>query len=521
MASFFLAPDPVQSTFLIPGGNTPGTGAQLFIYVAGSVSTPTTVYKDNAGNTAWSNPIVLDSGGNLPNGGVVWIPSGVSIKAVWAPSNDTSPPTSPYRTIDNISGINDTTGSQTEWVSGPTPTFVSGTQFTLVGDQTPIFTKGRRLKFTVTAGTVYGNISSVSFAAVTTANVAFDSGALDAGLSAVSYSVISPANSSISADYANKSVTSVASAGNGTTDIWGIAGSSLHITGTNDIFSFSTAPFAGNKRTVIFDGALTLRHNISSFALPGLANISTTAGDRAEVLASTTANSIITSYTPGGFSPIGTPTVSSFNVSAGTFVYNKPNAIKWAEVWVKAGGGSGGGSASTGAAQISVGAGGAAGGLAIKIFPASSLNATTAVVIGAGGTGVNGAIGNAGSTSSFGAVSATGGSSGGTVAAASAGGQTGSIGGIGSGGDINVQGVPGGSASGSNAGGNTFNFGGQGASSEFGGGPVAVVQGTSAGTNATSTSFGSGGGGAINAPSQPAQTGGNGTFGCVIVRQYF
>jgi len=86
-----------------------------------------------------------------------------------------APPTSPYDTWDNLTGINDTTSSQTEWIAGPAPTFVSGSQFTLAGDQTQIFSKSRRLKFTVTAGTVYGTVSSVSFGVVTTVNVAFAS----------------------------------------------------------------------------------------------------------------------------------------------------------------------------------------------------------------------------------------------------------------------------------------------------------------------------------------------------------
>lgn len=192
MASFFLAADPVQSTFFIPGGAVPGNGVQLFTYVAGSVSTKTTVYKDNAGSAQWTNPIVLDSGGNLPNGGVVWIPAGVAIKAVWAPSNDTDPPSSPYRTIDNMAGINDVTSANTEWTAGPTPTFVSAASFTLVGDQTGTFTVNRRLKFTVTAGTVYGRITASVFGALTTVTVKMDSSqALDAGLSAVFYSTLS------------------------------------------------------------------------------------------------------------------------------------------------------------------------------------------------------------------------------------------------------------------------------------------------------------------------------------------
>lgn len=307
MASFFLAPDPIQSTFLIPGGVIPGNGAQLFVFVAGSVSTPTTVYKDNAGNASWSNPIVLDSGGNLPLGGVVWIPAGVSIKAVWAPANDTSPPSSPYRTIDNMAGVNDVAGSQTDWIPGPTATFVSGSQFTLVGDQTTNFTKSRRLKFTVTAGTVYGSISKSTFGAVTTVDVAFASGALDSGLSAVSYSLIAPDNPSINADYINKQASTVASSGNGTTNIWGVSGNSVHVTGTNATFNFSTAPYPGARRTVIFDGALSLNSSAAN-RMPGNINITTAPNDMADVYADTTTSTIISFYkqsgTPANVSPI-------------------------------------------------------------------------------------------------------------------------------------------------------------------------------------------------------------------------
>lgn len=314
MASYFFAPDPVQSTFLIPGGNTPGNGAQLFIYVAGSVSTKTTVYKDNAGNAAWSNPIVLDAGGNLPLGGVVWIPAGVTIKAVWAPSNDTDPPSSPYRTIDNIQGINDTTASVTDWIPGPTPTFISSTQFTLVGDQTAVFTKSRRLKFTVTAGTVYGTISSASFGVVTTVNVAFASGALDSGLSAVFYSLIDPSLPSVNADYSGKQASTVPSSGNGTTNIWGIAGDSVHVSGTNSIFSFSSAPYSGARRKVIFDAALILSSS-AALTMPGNLNVTTSANDIAEIYANTVSTSIVSFYKINGYPTIGPQ--SSGNVYAG------------------------------------------------------------------------------------------------------------------------------------------------------------------------------------------------------------
>lgn len=191
MATTFLAATPIQDTFFLPGTNTPGNGVQLFCYAAGS-STKTTVYKDNAGATPHTNPIVLDSGGNIPLGGEVWQTQGQSMKYVYAPSNDTDPPASPYRTLDNMPGTNDVSAQTgVEWLTGPTPTFVSGTQFTLVGDQTATFTIGRRLKFTVTAGTVYGRIVASAFGALTTVTLVMDgTQALDAGLSAVSYGLL-------------------------------------------------------------------------------------------------------------------------------------------------------------------------------------------------------------------------------------------------------------------------------------------------------------------------------------------
>ena len=303
MTTCFLAPDPLQSTFLIPGGNTPGNGAQLFTYLAGS-TTKQTVYKDNAAATPWSNPIVMDSGGNLPNGGVIWIPTGVTIKAVYAPSNDTDPPGSPYRTIDNIAGINDVTTSGSDWQAGPTPTFVGATQFTLAGDQRAIFTNGRRIKSTNTGGTIYSTITNVGFAAsLTTVNVANDSGSLDSGMSAVFYALIDPSLSSIDWYSVQRKGTAVASAGNGTTDIWGTNGDYIHITGTNTINCFSTSPYAGAKRTIQFDGILSLNSS-ASITLPYNQNITTAAGNLAEFVADTVSSVVLLAYRPASGNPL-------------------------------------------------------------------------------------------------------------------------------------------------------------------------------------------------------------------------
>jgi len=81
-----------------------------------------------------------------------------------------------------------------------------------------------------------------------------------------------------------------------TTTIWVTDGNLIHITGTTTITGFGTAAQAGDERTIVFDGALTLTHNATSLILPGGANITTAAGDTAIVRAETTANARVISY---------------------------------------------------------------------------------------------------------------------------------------------------------------------------------------------------------------------------------
>lgn len=184
----FLAPDPIQSTQFIPGGNTPAAGGLLFCYNVGSTTKQNT-YTDPTASTARTNPIVLDSGGNIPGNGEVWITS--SAKFVLAPSNDTDPPASPYWSRDNLPGVNDPSQVQSEWIaSGLTPTFVNSSTFVLNGDQTSTFTQQRRIKTQNTGGFRFGTVTSSAFSASTTIGVASDSIGMDAGLSAVSYGII-------------------------------------------------------------------------------------------------------------------------------------------------------------------------------------------------------------------------------------------------------------------------------------------------------------------------------------------
>lgn len=188
-----MAPNPRQQ-YLDANGN-PYVGGKLFTYAAGS-STKQATYTDSTGLTANTNPIILDSAGRTPYG--VWLTAGLNYKFVLALSTDTDPPSSPIFTEDVVSGVNDTATTTSQWItSGVTPTYISGTQFTLVGDKTADFHVGRRVKFTVTAGTVYGLITATAYTSLTTVTVVMDSGALDTGLSTVELSILTNTGSSL------------------------------------------------------------------------------------------------------------------------------------------------------------------------------------------------------------------------------------------------------------------------------------------------------------------------------------
>lgn len=182
-----------QDAQLDSSGN-PSTGAKLFTYAAGS-STKLTAYQDSAGTVAHTNAIVLNSRGEPP--APIWLQE-VAYKFVLAPSTDTDPPASPIRTIDNVVGINDVAATAvSEWAaSSAAPTYISATGFSLVGDQTTDFHVGRRIKCTVTAGTVYATIGASAYTSLTTVSVQLDTGSLDAGLSAVALGINSAANRS-------------------------------------------------------------------------------------------------------------------------------------------------------------------------------------------------------------------------------------------------------------------------------------------------------------------------------------
>jgi hypothetical protein len=174
------------------------SGGKLFVYLAGT-TTKATSYAETDGVSPNSNPIVLNSRGEVPNG--LYVNGGATYKLVLAPSTDTDPPTSPIWTRDNLAAYNDisVTLSISEWITSTfVVSFSNGTTFTVPGDVTDTYQVNRRVRATIGSGNIYGRIDSSTFAVgVTTVVVTWDSGALDATLTAVDYALLAGANQSV------------------------------------------------------------------------------------------------------------------------------------------------------------------------------------------------------------------------------------------------------------------------------------------------------------------------------------
>ncbi|WP_175907930.1 hypothetical protein [Burkholderia seminalis] len=189
-----------MAVYLSPVGNS-GTpfltlqglllaGGQIFTYQAGS-TTPQATFTDPTQTVQNPNPIILNTAGLPPQ--QIWLLAGQRYKFIIEDAQGNT-----LQVIDNVSGINDITVFPNEWVSsGLTPTYVNATQFTVPGNQQAIFHFGRRIQANISAGTVFGSISAVSFSTVTTVTVNWDSGQLDSGLNTVSYALMSSRNPSV------------------------------------------------------------------------------------------------------------------------------------------------------------------------------------------------------------------------------------------------------------------------------------------------------------------------------------
>jgi hypothetical protein len=272
-------------------------GYKLFFYEAGS-STKLNTFTDQDGLTANANPLELDSSGRPQT--EIWLTAGELYKILYAPPGTDDPPNSTIWSEDNVSGINDPDQSTfPEWIeSGLTATFLSATSFSVSGDQTSVFSLQRKLKAIVTGGVSYPTVISASYAnPITTVTVDNNGGVpLDSGLNSaiVYYSLLDPTNTSVSTDATHVKATAIATAA--TTNIWATGGDYAHLTGTNAVTSFGSAPKAGAERMVIADADFILT-NGANLVCPGGANVLVRSGDIFKVRADTVAKAYVHSYT--------------------------------------------------------------------------------------------------------------------------------------------------------------------------------------------------------------------------------
>lgn len=167
-----VMPNP-KVQFFDSNGN-PLSGGKVYTYDA-NASTPKATYTSADGTMTNTNPVILDSRGEAS----IYL-SG-SYKIILKDSNDVQIWSEPDISIMPYQVI-----TQSEWIAQNLIfTYSSATVFTTAGDHTSIFQVGRRIKATVSAGTVYGVIKTSAYTTLTTVTVVLDSGSLDSGLSAV------------------------------------------------------------------------------------------------------------------------------------------------------------------------------------------------------------------------------------------------------------------------------------------------------------------------------------------------
>jgi hypothetical protein len=181
---------PIGNEQQVSSNGAPLSGGLLYTYVAGS-TTPAPTYTDSTGATPQANPIVLNTLGRPAS--PIWLADGSFYKFVLTTSTGVA-----QWTIDEVTGVSSSTPVQDEWVLQSTvPTYLNATQFSVPGDQTSIFTVGRRIRAVCTGGVRYGYISVSAYTSLTTVTLVLDAGTLDSGISAVSVGLLSSTDSSM------------------------------------------------------------------------------------------------------------------------------------------------------------------------------------------------------------------------------------------------------------------------------------------------------------------------------------
>ncbi|HKJ93284.1 MAG TPA: hypothetical protein VJ957_08950, partial [Longimicrobiales bacterium] len=153
MTTKYQAPYPHGYQFTDDNGDPLALG-KIYTYVAGTTTNKAT-YKDNAGVASHTNPIVLGADGRVP-GDELWLDNDQNYDLDIQNAAGTT-----ITYADDVAPIVPAAvATQSEWVDGPSPTYISATQFSVGGDYTSTLTVGRRLKL-ADASTLYATISAV------------------------------------------------------------------------------------------------------------------------------------------------------------------------------------------------------------------------------------------------------------------------------------------------------------------------------------------------------------------------
>lgn len=514
------------------------SGGKLFVYLAGT-NTKATSYAETDGLSANSNPIVLNSRGEVPNG--LYVAPGATYKLVLAPATDTDPPTSPIWTRDNLTPTNDVTAaSATEWVSSAVvATQINATQFSVPGDQRTTFQVGRRVQAASTAGTRYGTVSVASFGAgITTITLSPLSGNLDAGLTGTTpfVGLLTSTNPAVpevddsvfripnSADRTKEARFDVSLVPTGVTRTLYLG---LPSSGKNSGYAlaesdygaalFCTSSFTLTLTTSlgagfqvwiknIGTGTITLSPSSGSIFFPGAANAgaaSATLPYSGSTEGPYNVSGVLLQCDGTNWHVIATSEAHGEQLFTSSGSWVAPAGVT--TIWLD-GSAQGGGGGGTGTNAGSAGGGGG-GGQAIKsarysVVPGTTYTITLANTGGVGSTGGSGSNGTAGSNAQFDTLVTLVGGSGGAY----------------SNGPVGAGGAAGGA--GATAGGAGFaittnvSLGGVGGGSIFGANAAPLIGGSVNGGSAAG--YGAGGNGGVSVGSN--QNGGNGAPGFFAVR---
>jgi len=267
---------------------TVNSGGFIYTYLA-RTTTATATWTTIDQTVQNGNPITLDAYGR-PALGEIWLQSGIQYKFVIADSNNV-PLT--HGTYDDISGINDVSFSQNQWITiSLQPLYLTTSTFSLQGDQTGTFVAGTRLQCQETAGLVSGTVVSSSYTSPSTViTVILDNGAtLDSGLSTVSVSLLTGSPTAVPSVFGTTPIHVTAAS----TTLIGVPTTTVIVDGNTTINSFGVYD-EGAIRFVQFTGTPTLTSS-SALSLPGGVNKIVLAGDTATFVSFGSGNWVCTQY---------------------------------------------------------------------------------------------------------------------------------------------------------------------------------------------------------------------------------